>query len=311
MKKLVSFFTFAVLVFAISSCTQDNENQDFIELLPKSTHTVGNFNVDLLSSNEQNGGGNYEWIWKVQQINIGGPSNPGISHIGFVEQLCIGNENIVEVCWSTDGVNWVCDNAVYATDPSSRNCGNDKVLKIDYGQGAINYYKIVVNEVFCVGEVPVVLKYGRFCTVGTVQGIGCDDCEQEPPTGCDTAFLVGNNTFIDLGIGNNWGWAQFIEDADGVYTYDFHAGAGQNDLNNGYKAGEVTITVDGTDVHFAIDITAPNVTLEDTHVYVSGSAPTTAAPGQYSNGTNGSFPNYTYGGGDLWVIVHGVVCEDE
>lgn len=310
MKKIVSFFAIVVLVGTFFSCTQDNENLDFIEFAEKSSN-VGNFNIDLLSSNVLNSDGNYEWTWKIQQINFGGPNNAGLSHIGFLEQLCIENDNIVEVCWSTDGVNWICDNAVYAVDPSSRNCGNDKLLKIDYGQGAVNYYKVIVNEVYCVGEVPVVLKYGKFCTVGMIQGMGCDDCDPDPGLGCETAYMFGNHTFQQLELSNKWGWAQFIQNANGVYTYDFHAGAGQNNTSNGYLAGEVTLTVNGTNVHVAINITAPDVTLTETHVYVSGDAPTTSAPGQYSNGTNGSFPNYTYSGGDLWVIVHGVVCEDE
>jgi hypothetical protein len=313
MKKLTSIFALVVFVLTILSCTKDNENLDSFENFPMATFSVGNFNIELLSSNILNADGNYEWTWKVQQINSGGPNNPGLSHLGFVELLCIENDNIVEVCWSSNGSSWTCNSAVYQVDPSTSNCGSDKLLKIDHGQGRTNYYKIVVDEIYCVGMVPIVLKHGNSCSTGLVEGISCEVCDDPDPVdpGCETAYMFGNNTFQQLGIGNNWGWAQFIENANGVYTYDFHAGAGQNNTNNGYLAGEVTLTVNGTNVHVAINITAPDVTLTETHVYVSGDAPTTSAPGQYSNGTNGTFPDYTYNGGDLWVIVHGVVCDDE
>lgn len=131
-----------------------------------------------------------------------------------------------------------------------------------------------------------------------------------PPVGggCETAFMVGNNTFQSLNIGQRWGWAQYIDGGDGVYVFPFHAGAGQNNLNNGYQAGTVTVSVSGTNVNVAINL-FPGVTLDEKHVYVNDNVPTTTAPGLYKNFTTGTFPNFTYSGdGNFWIIVHGVTC---
>jgi hypothetical protein len=142
--------------------------------------------------------------------------------------------------------------------------------------------------------------YFQFCVV----------CEP-PVESCDTAFLVGNNTFQSLNIAQRWGWTQEITSGDGVYTFAFHAGAGNNNLNNGYQAGTVTVTVSGSNVHVSVNL-VEGVSLDDLHVYVADNMPTTAAPGQYANFTQGSFPNYTYSGdGSFWIIVHGVTCTNE
>jgi hypothetical protein len=128
------------------------------------------------------------------------------------------------------------------------------------------------------------------------------------PESCDTAFMVGNNTFQSLNIGQRWGWAQYIDGGDGVYVYPFHAGAGQNNLSNGYQAGTVTVTVSGSNVNVAINL-FPGVSLDEQHVYVNDNVPTTTAPGQYKNFTTGTFPNFSYSGdGNFWIIVHGVTC---
>lgn len=137
----------------------------------------------------------------------------------------------------------------------------------------------------------------------------CIECV-DPPLGCETAFLVGNNTFQSLQIGQRWGWAQYFNSGDGVYMFPFHAAAGQNNLNNGYQAGNVVVLVSGTNVNVSINL-FDGVSLDEYHVYVSDNVPTTTAPGQYSNFTNGTFPDFTYSGdGNFWLIVHGVVCTE-
>jgi hypothetical protein len=137
-----------------------------------------------------------------------------------------------------------------------------------------------------------------------------------PPVGddCETAFMAYGTTFVDLGIGTNWGWAYNYSGGDGTFSYNLHAAAGQNDTTRGYVAGVVTVTVDGEDVTVEIDM-HEGYTLQATHIYLDDAQPTTTAPGQYGN--TDEDPNTTYesydltysGDGNFWIIVHAETCE--
>lgn len=143
-----------------------------------------------------------------------------------------------------------------------------------------------------------------------------DNGDDWPPVGddCETAFMAYGTTFVELGIGNNWGWAYNYTGGDGSFSYNLHAAAGQNDTSRGYVAGVVTVTVDGEDVTVEIDMNE-GYTLQRTHIYLSDSAPTTTAPGQYGNTDASPNPTYesydlTYSGdGNFWIIVHAETCE--
>ena len=138
----------------------------------------------------------------------------------------------------------------------------------------------------------------------------------ENPANCETAFMVGDRTFISLGLTNSrWGWAEFVTEAELPITADLYAAAGQNVLSKGWLAGTVTITRDGAAVHVTIDTEDDDVTLNETHIYVSTTAPGTIAPGQYgmTDENPESGKQYSFGGisGDFWVIVHAEVCPNE
>lgn len=142
-------------------------------------------------------------------------------------------------------------------------------------------------------------------------------CEPELEATCETAFMFGNTTFNSLQIGQRWGWAnQFTNVADGTYTFNLYTGAGQNNLNNGFLIGTVSVTVAGTNVNVTYNLTSDGYVITSTHVYLSDAIPTTTAPGLYGNqhtlnSTSDSY-NLTYSGdGSFWLVAHAVVCENE
>jgi len=148
-------------------------------------------------------------------------------------------------------------------------------------------------------------------------GIG-DACDYDTPTvagdNCETAIMLGNNTFQDLGVGNRWGWAHNYTDGDGTFTFDVYAAAGQNDPDKGWLAGKVTVVVDGEDV--AVTLTATNgVGFKEVHIYLEDDEPTTTAPGQFGNtyenpNPSGESYDLSYSGdGNFWIIVHAVACQ--
>lgn len=130
------------------------------------------------------------------------------------------------------------------------------------------------------------------------------ECEKD----CETAFARGTDgatCFIDNGF-SRWGWS-IGPLAEGDYSYDVYAGAGQCDINKGELVGTVDVSYSGgnVDVTYNID-SAYEVT--ETHTY-AGTAmyPTkkgepTVAPGQYSITEDLS--------GEIYVIAHAVVCKD-
>lgn len=146
-------------------------------------------------------------------------------------------------------------------------------------------------------------------------------CTNEDPPGettCDTAYMFGNNTFNGLGLSEKWGWVTSYNNVvNGSYTYNLYAGAGQNDITKGYLAGTVTVNIQGSNVSVTINATHAGTVFTETHVYLSDTAPTTAAPGQFGNqhalnNTTSDTYNLTYSGdGSFWLIVHAGVCKTE
>ena len=144
-------------------------------------------------------------------------------------------------------------------------------------------------------------------------GIG-DACDYVPgPGNCDeTAFMFGDNRFWDLDLGNRrWGWAEHVTTGETPFTAGFHAGAGQNDTNRGFRAGDVTVSWNEStgDVTVAIDL-KDDVSMDDVHIYFSDTdAPHTNAPGQYGYSEQGLVHDFESTDGDFWIIVHAEVCE--
>ena len=149
-----------------------------------------------------------------------------------------------------------------------------------------------------------------------MNGIG-DACDYPSDGGddCETAFMVGDTTFLSLDLGNNrWGWAEHIMNGDLPFTADFYTGAAQNDLSKGEKVGTVSITMVGDQVSVVINMDNDE-SLDEVHIYFSDSAaPTTNAPGQFNlnddDPASGKVYNFTSTDGDFWIVVHAEVCHD-
>ena len=232
----------------LTGCSKDDEDEklyseSFTTLTSNATTAVGNFDVTLVSSNEVDADGNYVWTWKVEQIEVGGPGNRGLSHISFIKQECLDIDHIVSACWSTDGNNWTCEEEPeFKNDPSTSDCAHGAdALKIDEGDGVVNYYKIVVNKKFCESVVDMVLKVGPDCVIGGVMGIGCDECDDEP---CydyqeETAWSDGPR-YTQRG---NWATYTEAEEDSDVTLYAGRTNEAGNVHFSGITNGKITLTI--------------------------------------------------------------------
>lgn len=110
-------------------------------------------------------------------------------------------------------------------------------------------------------------------------------------TNDETAWALGQVTFIDAGIGNNWGWYIEIEDY-GVYEFDIYYGAGGNDLNAGTLIGTLTVDYSSEEIVVTYELDLP--LLEEAQVYVGYTPPTTAAPGSFDYKVENLGGVYTY-----------------
>jgi len=153
---------------------------------------------------------------------------------------------------------------------------------------------------------------------------GCE-CETT-----ESAYAYGGTCFSDIdadgdgeaGDFSNWGWS-IGPLAEGSYSFDIYAAAGQCNLDNGMLVGRLDVLyTDGTaTVTYVMDTCR---TLIETHVYVgSDQVPTgpsgdpTVAPGQYGNSNEGTVDEpigdgdqYVIDGlsGDIYLIAHAKVC---
>lgn len=138
------------------------------------------------------------------------------------------------------------------------------------------------------------------------------ECETPSLGGCETAYAKGNSDedhacFSEGGF-SRWGW-NIGPLSEGTYTYDVYAAAGQCNINNGALVGTITITYSDGTVTASYDLIDGYVNTEE-HLY-AGSLPYpvknngsyTVAPGQYDVESNLS--------GDIYVIAHSVVCDDD
>ncbi|NNE33077.1 MAG: hypothetical protein HKN40_11995 [Winogradskyella sp.] len=143
---------------------------------------------------------------------------------------------------------------------------------------------------------------------------------------CETLFAKASDDesscFIDDGF-NRWGWTIGPLDG-GTYFFDLYAGAGGCDTDKGTLVGLLKIEYDELTETVTVEYDAySGYTLSETHLYV-GSEPypvkpngqPTVAPGQYPYKHNldaadeDSF-TITDVMGDIYVIAHGVICEDD
>src|SRR5690606_7043066 len=104
------------------------------------------------------------------------------------------------------------------------------------------------------------------------------------------------------------------EDGDGdEETFEFWAAAGQNDFEKGTHVGDITVNVDGDQVHISIDM-FDGFSLDNTHIYLDGDEPTDNAPGQYTYQRDElvfTLDIEDYNENGFWLIVHGEVSPEK
>lgn len=166
--------------------------------------------------------------------------------------------------------------------------------------------------------------YGAYqicCDFGVVTVPGCDTVYAKGGWVWTTDRKSNPERLPSLNLTKNrWGWAINLT-APGTTSYPIWGGAGLNNTANGFLAGTLTLDWDGTEVVVTYDI-AVNY-LHEVHVYAGDAPPATIAPGQYGStgyldpGANGpgaysvTLPLAdTDGTGGVWVVGHGVVCDN-
>ena len=136
----------------------------------------------------------------------------------------------------------------------------------------------------------------------------------EKTCGTETAYAVGGQTFIDLGITNSrWGWQVTVNRNDEFAT-PIYAGAGQNDIAKGTEVGELAVSyLNGelTVTYLMLD----GFVMEELHLNVSEDDLISIAPGSYTvvkeelaNGEETEFTYTSYETADsINVVAHAVV----
>lgn len=118
--------------------------------------------------------------------------------------------------------------------------------------------------------------------------IECDVTPEEAPTlfiaahaaltNSETAWALGDTSFIDAGISNKWGW--FVDvNQYGTTTFDIYYGAGRNNLDAGTLIG--TLTVEYFEEYVVVTYSLTEPLLEEAQLFVGFEAPTSGAPGSY------------------------------
>jgi hypothetical protein len=157
-----------------------------------------------------------------------------------------------------------------------------------------------------------------------------DYCVQDcnPPLGaCETMYAYGDSyaqCFIGLPelTSKKWGWTNGPL-AEGTYEFDIWAGAGQCDLSKGTHVGTLDVEYSGGQVTVTYTM-FDDYSMTETHLYVgndilpkSKNNKYTVAPGQYpyKHGYPMGETTDTYEldgfSGDIYVIAHGVVCDEQ
>ncbi|APG59245.1 thrombospondin type 3 repeat-containing protein [Christiangramia salexigens] len=218
------------------------------------------------------------------------PTRPGDSPDGCdFNEPCPGDDLDGDLIFGN------CDECpTEAGTPENFGCPNDPCLEDSDGDG--------IND--CDDGCPA--------EAGPISNNGCP--EDTPGDDCGTGYMFGDTEIQDISNSNRWGWAEHWTAADGNQKIsDFWVGAGQNDTSKGTKAGTVTMTRDGDEVRFQINLTN-GYEIGELHVHLSENMPSSKvakSPGQYNrNGeVDASDLDFTLtrdsSDDDFWVIVHG------
>jgi hypothetical protein len=309
------FATVVAGALLLAGCAKEENKNSFFgsnsNMTASTSATIAHFNVSLESNNVQNADGNFEWVWKVEQtqFNEGGRNGVrrnGISHFNMSNFACLQAEDLVSLSWSTDGINWSTPvSASFAPDNSTSACGTDDVLKFDYGTGAVNYYKLVINKEYATASVPAIIKAGNSCFTGEVMSIGCEE-DEEFCWNDETAWSAGDR-YVSQG-----NWATYTAYDGTAKTVTLFAGQtiniGTVTFSNEVN-GQVTISINlNSDIaKYAVDNEALKIQAYDV-------APTgNPSPGLFttskSNSTSVTVPSANYFGVHLDALVKGE-CKD-
>ncbi len=155
------------------------------------------------------------------------------------------------------------------------------------------------------------------------------ECNPPPPLGgCETAFADGDELGqCFLGLNGfkfkNWGWTNGpIGVTSSTLEWDIWAGAGQCDHSKGILVGTLFVDYDGSIATVTYNMDTGYV-LDETHLYIGSTivpyksnGKPTIAPGQYGNQHSlggAASDTYTIDGlsGDIYIIAHAVVCDEE
>ncbi len=203
-----------------------------------------------------------------------------------------------------------------------------------------NCFYVVVHALVRIptGEVVNVFVQGNYKTTGYFFEYCKQTCEPPPPLGgCETAYAFGDQyayCFRDInkktGLYNpsgpqnknfsQWGWTNEI--SVGSYNFEIWAGAGQCNLSNGTLVGYLSIDYAGGSATMTYNMINGYV-LTETHAYIGddlvprkNNGKPTVAPGQYPkkhenlNGATSDTYVFHNLSGDVYVIAHGVVCDE-
>ncbi len=155
------------------------------------------------------------------------------------------------------------------------------------------------------------------------------ECNPPPPLGeCETAFADGDELGqCFLGLSDfkfkRWGWTNGpIGVTSSTLEWEIWAAAGQCDHSKGVLVGTLFVDYDGSSATATYDMD-PGYVLDETHLYVGNTivpyksnGKPTVAPGQYGNQHSlGGVASDTYTidglSGDIYIIAHAVVCDEE
>jgi hypothetical protein len=153
---------------------------------------------------------------------------------------------------------------------------------------SVDPYGLAGETAYAAGETPTYEGRGAWFYLVAFTVVECEVVVDDAPviyiaahaalTNQETAWALGQFTFIETGIGNKWGW--FIElDLYGTHEYEIYYGAGRNNLDAGTLIGTLVVEYTETEITITYVLTQP--LLEEVQVFVGYEYPTTGAPGQY------------------------------
>jgi len=98
----------------------------------------------------------------------------------------------------------------------------------------------------------------------------------------ETAYALGDKTFIDLGItSNRWGWQITVNESDKLLSFPLFAGAGQNDITQGTEVGILLVRYFEGELRVTYLMHA-GFGMEELHLFVGEDDLASLAPGSYT-----------------------------